>query len=249
MAFSRITSTWAYGEGHGYFFGEGNAFLAEQVRCALFIKRQIDVDSTMSKQKQNQDIKIDKTPIVGDLKTFLPSISLEMVSHSIHEPLWNKLVKSYHYLGYRNLLGHRLKYLAFADQRPIAAFSWSGPSLKLSSRDNFIGWSNKQRKKHLTRIANNSRFLIPYWVQVPNLASHLLSRCIQRLKLDWPKYFNHSLWCLETFVDPQRFKATSYKAANWQFLGHTQGSTKTRSRIYIPRSYKGGLLLCSKPSF
>lgn len=226
MAFSRITSTRTYGEGHGYFFSKGNAFLAEQVKCALFTKRQIDIDSTMPKQKQNQDIKIDKTPIVCDLKTLLSSISLEMVSHTIHAPLWDQLVKSHHYLGYRNLLGHRLKYLAFTDQRPIAAFSWSAPSLKLRSRDNFIGWSDKQRKKHLKRIANNSRFLIPYWIQVPNLASHLLSLCIKHLKLDWPKYFNHSLWCLETFVDPQRFKGTSYKAANWQILGHTQGSTK-----------------------
>jgi len=180
----------------------------------------------MPKQMENQVIKIDKTFIVGDLKTLLPSISLEMVSHSIHEPLWDQLVKNYHYLGYRKLLGHRLKYLAFSDQRPIAAFSWSAPALKLRSRDNFIGWSEKQRKKHLQRIANNSRFLIPYWVQVPNLASHLLSRCVQQLKQDWPRYFNHSLWCLETFVDPQRFRATSYKAANWRFLGLTQGSTK-----------------------
>jgi SRSO17 transposase len=184
------------------------------------------VTPTMHKCTQKQDIEINKAPIICDLKTLSPSISLEMVSHSIHEPLWNQLVSNYHYLGYRNLLGHRLKYLAFSESRPIAAFSWSAPALKLRSRDNFVGWSNIQRRKHLRRIANNSRFLIPYWVHVPHLASHLLARCVQRLKLDWPRYFHYSLWGLETFVDPQRFKATSYKAANWQFLGHTHGSTK-----------------------
>ena len=149
-----------------------------------------------------------------------------MVSHSIHESLWDQLVSNYHYLGYKNLFGHRLKYLAFSDTRPIAAFSWSAPALKLRSRDNFIGWSDNQRKEHLKRIANNSRFLIPYWIQVPYLASHLLAKSIKQLKADWPRYFHYSLWALETFVDPRRFKATSYKAANWQFLGHTQGSTK-----------------------
>ncbi len=127
-----------------------------------------------------------------------------------------------HYLGYRKLLGHSLKYLAFVNNRPVAG----APALKLRFRDKFIGWSDEQRKRYLKRVANNSRFLIPEWINVPNLASHLLSKCIRRLNGDWKEHFNHSLWCLETFVDPARFKATGYKAANWQFLGHTQGSTK-----------------------
>jgi SRSO17 transposase len=175
---------------------------------------------------QQHDAKINKTPIASGIKALLPLISLELASHSKHEGLWDHLVRRYHYLGYQNLLGRRLKYLAFMNDRPIAAFSWSAPALKLRSRDDFIGWSDAQRKSHLQRIANNTRFLILPWVQVPHLASHLLSRCIQRLKVDWPEYFNYSLWCLETFVDPQRFQGTSYKAANWQLLGLTQGSTK-----------------------
>ena len=226
MASSIITSTGTYGRDHGCLLGKANGFLAAQVKCILFHSPLSDDMPTMQKSTQKQKIKINKTPIVCDLKTLMPSISLEMVSHSIHEPLWDQLVSNYHYLGYHNLLGRRLKYLAFSDGRPIAAFSWSAPALKLRSRDNFIGWSNNQRRKHLKRIANNSRFLIPYWVQVPHLASHLLARCVKRLKLDWPRYFHYALWGLETFIDPQRFKATSYKAANWQFLGHTQGSTK-----------------------
>lgn len=175
---------------------------------------------------QQHDAKINKTPIVSGIKALLPLISIKVASHSKHEGLWDHLVRRYHYLGYQNLLGRRLKYLAFMNDRPIAALSWSAPALKLRSRDDFIGWSAVQRKTHLQRIANNTRFLILPWVQVPHLASHLLSRCIQRLKVDWPEHFNYSLWCLETFVDPQRFQGTSYKAANWQLLGLTQGSTK-----------------------
>ena len=170
--------------------------------------------------------------MISDIKNLLPSISLELVSQTIHEPLWDHLVCNYHYLGYRKLLGHRLKYLAFVNNRPVAAFSWSAPALKLRFRDKFIGWSDEQRQRHLKRIANNTRFLIPDWVHVPNLASHLLAQCIQRLNRDWQKHFNYSLWCLETFVDPERFKATSYKAANWQYLGPTQGSTK-QGRGYV----------------
>jgi len=47
----------------------------------------------------------------GSLKSLRP-ITLELVSGSDLEPVWDYLVKQYHYLGYQNLLGHRLKYLA-----------------------------------------------------------------------------------------------------------------------------------------
>jgi SRSO17 transposase len=226
MASSIIESTRTHGWDQGCPLGNENCFLAARVNHVSSHKLLFDVTPMMPNNTKNKEVEIDKTALVSDLKALLSSIHLEMVSHSKNEPLWNHLVSNYHYLGYQKLLGHRLKYLAFSDERPVAAFSFSAPALKLRSRDHFIGWSNDQRKKHLKRIANNSRFLIPYWVQVPHLASYLLSRCVQLLKEDWPRYFHYSLWGLETFVDPQRFKATSYKAANWQFLGHTRGSTK-----------------------
>lgn len=191
-----------------------------------------DAVQMIPKKVQQQAPNINREPLYSDIKSLLPFIALEVVNNTQHELLWDCLVSTYHYLGYRKLLGHSLKYLAFVKDRPVAAFSWSAPALKLRYRDSFIGWSDEQRKLHLQRIANNSRFLIPDWVHVPHLASHLLAKCIQRLNRDWQDHFNSSLWCLETFVDPERFKATSYKAANWQFLGCTQGSTK-RGRGYI----------------
>ena len=156
----------------------------------------------------------------------LPPVSLQLVSQSGLEPLWDHLIRSYHYLGYRKLLGHRLKYISFIENRPIAALSWSAPALKIKARDTFIGWSIEQRKLHLKHVVNNSRFLILPWVNVPHLASHILSRNIRLLKKDWPQHFNNNLWFLETFVDPQQFKGTCYKAANWQLLGTTHGSGK-----------------------
>ena len=98
--------------------------------------------------------------------------------------------------------------------------------MKIGVRDRFIGWSEEQRKTHLDRIANNSRFLIFPWVLVPHLASHVLSLNIRRLARDWEQQFHQPLWLLETFVDPSRFKGTSYKAANWKCVGHTQGYGK-----------------------
>ena len=170
-------------------------------------------------------------PISGSLNSFLPVI-LELVSGSPLESLWDHIVKQYHYLGYQRLLGHRLKYLAFIQDHPVAALSWSAPALKIGVRDRFIGWSEDQRITYLDRIANNSRFLILPWVSVRNLASHVLSLNIKRLVKDWEQHFNKALWLLETFVDPTRFKGTSYKAANWKFIGQTNGFAK-QGRGYI----------------
>jgi len=174
---------------------------------------------------------IDMEPIAGDLKTLGP-VTLTLASEGTLESVWDQLVSQYHYLSYKKLLGHRLKYLAFMDQRPVAALSWSAPALKLRVRDHFIGWSDEQRKTHLNRIANNSRFLILPWVRVPNLASHVLSLNIDQIKKDWPLYFKTELVLLETFVDPRFFNAISYRAANWKFIGQTHGFTK-KGKGYI----------------
>jgi len=81
----------------------------------------------------------------------------------------------------------------------------------------------------LKLIVNNSRFLIlPDW-HLPNLGSRILSLCQKRLNTDWQKIFGHPVVLLETFVDPQRFHGTVYKAANWLYLGNTKGFRRTRT--------------------
>src|SRR6202521_4919897 len=76
--------------------------------------------------------------------------------------------------------------------------------------------------------ANNSRFLILPDRHSPNLASRILSLCEKRLPGDWLAAFGHPLLLIETFVDPQRFRGTIYQAANWLYLGQTQGFCRTR---------------------
>jgi SRSO17 transposase len=184
----------------------------------------------------------------GSLKSLRP-VTLELVSGSELELLWDSLVKQYHYLGYQNLFGHRLKYLALIRDQPVAALSFSAAALKVGVRDWFIGWSEDQKKTYLDRIANNSRFLIFPWVQVPHLASHVLSLTIRRLKKDWEEQFHHPLWLLETFVDPSRFKGTSYKAANWKFIGHTDGFGKVGPGYVHHGSIKEVYIYVLEPRF
>jgi SRSO17 transposase len=172
-----------------------------------------------------QDGHIDSSPLCGAVHT-LKSVTLQIASESKLELLWDHLVRNHHYLGYQRLLGHRLKYLAFMEGRPVAALSFSAPALRLRVRDKYIGWSAEQRKTYLDRIVNNSRFLIFPWVEVKNLASHILALALARLSRDWEERFGKRVWLAETFVDPTRYKGTSYRAANWEFIGQTSGSGK-----------------------
>lgn len=167
----------------------------------------------------------DTNKMRGSLSEYNP-LSIEIASSSPLEKLWDDLVHTHHYLGYRKLLGRRLKYIAFIEQRAVAALSWSAAARKLRVRDHFIGWDEPQRRQHLHHLVSNSRFLIPPWVKIPNLASHVLSLNIKRLNRDWTERFGYPLWMLETFIDPHRFQGTSYKAANWTLIGETAGFGK-----------------------
>jgi len=102
-----------------------------------------------------------------------------------------------------------------------------GPACwKVAAREAFIGWSDAQRQKGLGHLANNSRFLILPGVQTPGLASHLLGGAVRQLRRDWLAQHGQSLWLLETFVEPERFAGTCYRAANWLRVGRTQGRTR-----------------------
>jgi SRSO17 transposase len=179
----------------------------------------------------------------------LCQVRVQLVSGCEWEPVWDCLVRQYHYLGYQRLLGHRLKYLALIEDNPVAALSWSAPALKLKVRDRFIGWSDDQRRAHLKRLANNSRFLILPWVRVPNLASHVLSLTMERMVRDWEERFRTELWLLETFVDPSRFKGTSYKAANWKCIGQSNGYRKEGLGYVYHGSIKEVYVYVLKPEF
>ena len=173
-------------------------------------------------------VKTLETPLEGKLSQF-SSLELKMVRHTSLEPLYNSLIHRYHYLGYRQIVGAHLKYMAFLDGQVVACLGWGSPAWRVSCRDQFIGWSDQIKEKNLHMIAQNTRFLILPYVKILHLASKLLALNIKCLRQDWPTYFGHPLYLLETFVDQSRFKGTSYKAANWINVGQTKGFNKKGS--------------------
>jgi len=111
-------------------------------------------------------------------------------------------------------------------RRPIACLAWSSAPRHLGSRDRFIGWTSEPRKRNIRFIAYNTRFLILPWIRAPHLASHILSRVTATLSRDWEQLYGHPIWFAETFIDPERFRGTCYRAANWVLLGRTTGRGK-----------------------
>ncbi len=170
-------------------------------------------------------IQIDQSPVNCELAD-LPPIELKSVRNTDHEPLYNSLIQQHHYLGYRQIVGNHLKYIAFCGVRPVACLGWGSAAWSVKSRDAFIGWKKKTKEQHLQFVANNTRFLVLPWIEVKCLASKLLAMNIKSISNDWMKIYHQPLYLLETFVDQNRFKGTCYKAANWIKVGQTKGTAK-----------------------
>ena len=178
-----------------------------------------------NRQRPQQLFLVDEQPIEAPLAELQP-LAFVQVRRTADEPLFNSLLEFRHYLRYTQPVGEHLKFLIFAQGRPIACMAWSSAPRHLGPRDRFIGWTQDRRREHIHFIAYNSRFLIMPWVRVPHLASHMLGRMAKLLPLEWDRVYNHPVYFLETFVDPERFKGTSYRAANWVYLGKTTGRGK-----------------------
>jgi hypothetical protein len=168
---------------------------------------------------------VDQTPLHAKLSELEP-LELCQVRRTGDEAVVNGLIEMHHYLGYTQPVGEHLKFLVTAGQRPVACFTWSSAPRHLGPRDRYLGWSAEARKRNIHLVAYNCRFLILPWVEVPHLASHLLSRMARVLPQEWKRVYGHPVYFAETFVHPERFRGTCYRAANWVWLGQTTGRGK-----------------------
>jgi len=163
-------------------------------------------------------------PVHGSLASVGPLSVAVIAAGSPEAVRFGSLLQQHHYLGHRNGVGENLKYWVRDRQgRPLACVLFGSAAWQCQPRDAFIGWSPEARRRHLSRVTNNSRFLILPWVRVPHLASHLWSRITRRLSRDWQERYGHPIHLVETFVERDRFAGTSYRAAGWVRVGATTG--------------------------
>jgi len=147
-------------------------------------------------------------------------------------PAWNALVDEKHYLSSK-LVGPTLRYVAEVDGEWVGLMSFGQGSYHLQQRDSFIGWTDVQRGRRLSLLAQNTRFVLLHERgQYPNLASRIVSMANKRLSADWQEQFGSPVVAVETFVDPEYFQGTCYRASGWQRLGETAGYGRSRKDFY-----------------
>jgi hypothetical protein len=189
------------------------------------------------RQHKPKSVEVDRTPVRCRLSELGP-LSFLQVRRRPEEPLFDGLIEMHHFLGYVRPVGEHLKYLVYAGERPVGCFAWSSAPRHLGPRDRYIGWSAERRRRNIRFVAYNTRFLIPPWVEVPHLASHLLGRMARMLPGEWEKVYGHPVYFAETFVDPERNRGTCYYAANWVWMGRTTGRGKNDHTNKVNRSLK-----------
>ena len=76
------------------------------------------------------------------------------------ERRWNELVRTHHYLGFRNLCGRRLRHVAVLGERWLALLGWHSAALQCAARERWIGWSNLQRRLRADWLARHGHELL-----------------------------------------------------------------------------------------
>lgn len=146
---------------------------------------------------------------------------------------FDELLVGEHYLKNATAVGQVLRYVAEYQGRWVALLVFSSAAFHIKPRDRWLHWPARlvAQRRHL--IAQNARFLVlaatGHW---PNLASRVLKLSGDRLAEDWQRQFGHPVLAVETFVDPQRYKGTCYRAAGWERLGPTQGCERDWQDFY-----------------
>jgi hypothetical protein len=159
-------------------------------------------------------------------------------------PRCEALLAQHHYLGALQPVGERLHY-AVTDRHGdwLGVLVFCAAARRLRPRDQWIGWSEEQRRRRLALVVSNTRFLLLPDKTVPNLASKTLRLALARLSDDWQLRYGHPVLIVETFVDPARFSGTLYTASGWSELGQTDGYGR-KSRDYYVRHDQPKRLFC-----
>lgn len=173
-----------------------------------------------------------KVQVSASEQDVLDGVKLRLIGKPERER-FDRLIETQHYLKDATLVGEQLRYVAEYEGEWLALLAWSAAAYHLKDRDRWIGWTEEQRRRRLGWIVNNSRFLILEGAHYPNLASRTMRLCLERLDPDWRERWGHGLLAVESFVDGQLFRGTSYQASGWTRLGQTDGWGRQREGFYV----------------
>jgi hypothetical protein len=138
-----------------------------------------------------------------------------------------------HYLGAPKPCNRDVVQLAVRGEQVLAVVVWTRAARKLAPREAWVGWDPRTRTRRLPLVVQNNRFLVLSQVRQPNLASRVLGLSVAALPEHWEKRTGVPPLLAETFVDPERYQGTCYKAAGWIELGETAGCGRHGDDWYV----------------
>ncbi len=147
---------------------------------------------------------------------------------------FDQLLEQRHYLHSCRLGGQSLRYVAELDGEWVALIAFSAPALNVKAREEWIGWTPRQRTRRLGLLVNNSRFLVlPERQRYPNLASRVLGLCLKRVSADWQTHWEHPVLLVESFVDESQYRGTCYRACGFEAVGPSAGYGRSSRDFYL----------------
>lgn len=175
--------------------------------------------------------------VVGTARDVAPVV-VEPATTTDGLRLWNEYVQRYHGLGYKRPFGAHQRYFIIGKTGRLGCLLFASSAWALVVRDEWIGWTERDRAQRLNWVVTNTRFLIFPWVRIRNLASTALSLAAGRIREDWQERYGYRPVLLETFVEAERYAGTCYQAANWVRLGLTAGRGRMDREHHRPTTPK-----------
>jgi hypothetical protein len=165
----------------------------------------------------------------------LAKVQIQLLSTAKTKGRARRLLAKHHYLGDVRAVGEQLFYaIGNGEGAWLGVLVFCAASRRLRARDQWIGWTEEQRRRRLPLVVNNCRFLLLPHKTFPNLGSRSLRLTLDRLSDDWQNRYGHPVVLVETFVDPEQFCGTVYTANGWRELGQTDGFGRVRRDFYVP---------------
>jgi hypothetical protein len=162
--------------------------------------------------------------------SFLKSLTVRALEPQEYQRA-GELFDREHYLGDLPQGRQLLQVVEYKGQW-VALLDWGPATLKLSDREEWIGWTPQQRAERLGLVVLNRRFLVLAKTRMPNLASRSIALATKALPDHWNQAHGYKPLLAETFSDIEQYEGTCYKVSNWTACGQTKGFERHRIDYY-----------------
>ena len=93
----------------------------------------------------------------------------------------DQILTEHHNLHNAKLVGEHLRYAVLWKCQWLAVAAWSAAAFQIKARDQFVGWTEDQRRARLPLVINNSRLCVQEQCRYPNLVSRFMKLTLARL--------------------------------------------------------------------